>query len=80
MYCLGGIVRLREEFGTPSGLKILYGGVGGDVELGARISKHIIVFAFAPLVSLTLSLSLYICAKHHLSSISYLLTFVLCLA
>ena len=28
---------------------------GGDVELGARISKHIFVFAFDPL-SLTLSL------------------------
>ena len=31
---------LREEFGTPSGLKILLG-EGGDVELGARTSKHI---------------------------------------
>ena len=30
---------------------------GGDVELGARTSKHIFVFAFDPL-SLTLSLSL----------------------
>ena len=30
---------------------------GGDVELGARISKHILVFAFDPL-SLTLSLIL----------------------
>ena len=30
---------------------------GGDVELGARTSKHILVFAFDPL-SLTLSLSL----------------------
>ena len=42
LYCLGGIVRLREEFGTPSGLEILHGGVGGDVELGARTSKHIL--------------------------------------
>ena len=30
---------------------------GGDVELGARTSKHILVFAFDPL-SLTFSLSL----------------------
>ena len=49
LYCLGGIVRLREEFGTPfSGLEILLG-EGRDVELGARTSKHIIVFAFDPL-------------------------------
>ena len=33
---------------------------GGDVELGARTSKHIFVFAFDPL-SLTLSLSLILC-------------------
>ena len=32
---------------------------GGDVELGARTSKHILVFAFDPL-SLTLSLTLCI--------------------
>ena len=50
------VVRLREEFGTPSGLEILLG-EGGDVELGVRTSKHIIVFAFDPF-SLTLSLSL----------------------
>ena len=41
-------VRLREEFGTPSGLEILLG-EGGDAELGARTSKHIIVFAIDPL-------------------------------
>ena len=40
-----------------SGLEILHGGEGGDVELGARTSKHIFAFAFDPLVSLTLSLS-----------------------
>ena len=40
-----------------SGLEILHGGVGGDVELGARTSKHILLLAFDPLVSLTLSLS-----------------------
>ena len=39
---------LREEFGTPNGLEILLG-EGGDVELGARTSKHIFVFAFDPL-------------------------------
>jgi len=43
------VVRLREEFGTPSGLEILHGGEGGDVELGARTSEHIIVFVFDPL-------------------------------
>ena len=32
---------------------------GGDVELGARTSKHILVFAF-DLLSLTLSLILYL--------------------
>ena len=34
--------------GCDSGLEILLG-EGGDVELGARTSKHIIVFAFDPL-------------------------------
>ena len=48
LYCLGGIVRLREEFGTPSGLEILLG-EGRDIELGARTSKHIFVFVFDPL-------------------------------
>ena len=67
---------LREEFGTPSvvtnpprwrfprweysGLEILLG-EGGDVELGARTSKHIFVFAFDPLSLNSLSLSLYLC-------------------
>ena len=35
---------------------------GGDVELGARTSKQILVFAFDPL---TLTLSLLYCALHH---------------
>ena len=57
-----------------SGLEILHGGVGGDVELGARTSKQILLLAFDPLVSFTLSL--YICAsiisyKHH-SFIAYI--------
>ena len=74
---------MREEFGTPkccnksssvevpsvgdSGLKILHGGVGGDVELGARTSKHILLLAFDPLVSLTLSL-VYLCKASFISS------------
>ena len=44
-----------------SGLKILLD-EGGDVELGARASKHILLFALDPLtltLSLSLSLSLY---------------------
>ena len=61
---------LREEFGTPSGLEILHGGEGGDVELGDRTSKHIIVFAFDPISLNPLS---SICAKHHSFIISYLL-------
>ena len=53
---------LREEFGTPSGLEILLG-EGGVVELGARTSKHILLFAFD---QLTLnSLSLFICVVHY---------------
>ena len=43
--------------GQASGVKILLG-QGGDVELGARTSKHILLFALDPL-TLTLSLSLY---------------------
>ena len=69
---------LREESGTPllyksspsvgvlggqvSGLEILLG-EGGDVELGARTSKHIFVFAFDPL-TLTLSLLFVLCIIH----------------
>ena len=32
-----------------SGLEILRGGEGGDEELGARTSKHILLLAFDPL-------------------------------
>ena len=78
LYCLGGIVRLREEFGTPSGLEILHGGVGGDVEQGARTSKHIVVFAFAPLVSLTLSL-FYLCKASFIAFILYTLPVLPCI-
>ena len=61
--CIASVafVRLREEFGTPSELEILLS-EGGDVELGARTSKHIFVFAFDPLSLNPLSL---ICTKHH---------------
>ena len=41
--------------GQASGLKILLS-EGGDVELGARTSKHILLFALDPF---TLTLSLY---------------------
>ena len=47
---------------------------GGDVELGARTSKHILVFTFDPL-SLTLSLSLLHYALHH----SYCSFILICL-
>ena len=59
-----------------SGLEILLG-EGGDVELGARTSKHILLLAFDPL-SLLPYLS-FNCAKHHSSFISFILL-VLCLA
>ena len=63
-----------------SELEILLG-EGGDVELGARTSKHIFVFAFD---SLSLNSLSFICAKHHSSfiihiAISYLLAFVPCI-
>ena len=67
------VVRLREEFGTPSGLEILLG-EGGDVELGARTSKHISLFAFVPLSLNPLSLFV-LCIIH-----SYHILLVLCLA
>ena len=38
---------------------------GGDVELGARTSKHIFMFAFDPL-SLTLSYIVHCIISHHL--------------
>ena len=59
-----------------SGLEILHGGVGGDVEQGARTSKQILVFAIAPIVSLTLSL-IYFVQSIILHIIPYLL--VLCI-
>ena len=49
--------------GQVSGLEILLG-EGGDVELGARTSKRILLFAFDPL---TLTLSLLLCALIHIA-------------
>ena len=43
----------------------------GDVELGARSSKYIFVFAFDPL---SLNYLLY-CALHHIAHIIYMLGF-----
>ena len=60
--------------GQVSRLKILLG-EGGDVELGARTSKQISLFAFDPL-TLTLSLSLYIVP----CIISYCAFILICLA
>ena len=60
--------------GQVSGLKILLC-EGGDVELCARTSKQISVFAFDPL-TLTLSLSLILClASFHIAH-----SFIICLA
>ena len=58
--------------GQTSGLKIFLG-EGGDVELDARTSKQILLFALDPL-TLTLSLSL-LCAQHHSQHHIYLLVF-----
>ena len=67
--CIASVafVRLREEFGTPSGLEILLG-EGGDVELGARTSKHILLFAFDPLTLNSLSLYFVLCIASFISS------------
>ena len=59
---------LREEFGTPSILEILLG-EGGDVEFGARTSKHIF-FAFD---RLTLNPLFYLCIA------SFSLSYCICL-
>ena len=49
--------------GQASGFEILLG-EGGDVELGTRTSKQILLFALDPL---TLTLSLYLlCALNHI--------------
>ena len=65
--------------GQASGFEILLG-EGGDVELGARTSKQILLFALDPLtLTLSLSLSLY-CALHYFILIIhiYMLGLVVC--
>ena len=56
-----------------SGLEILLG-EGGDVELGARTSEHIFVFAFDPLVS-KLSLFTFVHCIIHIA-----ISFIACVA
>ena len=65
----------RGVWYSYSGLEILHGGEGGDVELGARTSKHILSLRLIHCLS-TLSL-LFVQSIIHII-ISYLL--VLCLA
>ena len=62
--------------GQASGFEILLG-EGGDVELGARTSKQISLFAFDPLTLNSLSL---LCALHHfiLSYHIYMLSLFVC--
>ena len=64
--------------GQDSGLEILLG-EGGDVELGARTSKHIFVFVFDPLSLNPLSLFVLCIALFILPYHSYLLAFVPCI-
>ena len=52
-----------------SGLEILHGGEGGDVELGARTSKHILLLAFDPLSPNSLSLYIMHSIIHSIISI-----------
>ena len=73
LYCLiGGCKVERGVWYSYSGLEILHGGEGGDVELGARTSKHICDFAFDPLSLNSLSL-FYLCKAS--SIISYHIIF-----
>ena len=58
--------------GQVSGLEILLG-EGGDVELGARTSKHILLFAFDPLTLNSLSLYFVLCIA------SFILSYLTCL-
>ena len=58
-----------------SGLEILHGGEGGDVELGARTSEHILSLCLIHCLS---TLSLF-CAKHHSFIHILLLAFVPCI-
>ena len=62
--------------GQVSGLEILLG-EGGDVELGARTSKQILLFAFDPLTLNSLS---FICviASFHIAYSYYMLGLFVC--
>ena len=62
--------------GQVSGLEILLG-EGGDVELGARTLKQILLFAFDPL-TLTLSLFTLCLASLILSYHNYILGLFVC--
>ena len=64
--------------GQASGFEILLSR-GGDVELGARTSKQILLFALDPLtLTLSLSLSLLLClASYHIDH-SYLYAWLGC--
>ena len=62
--------------GQASELEILHGGEGGDVELGARTSKHILLFALDPL-TLTLYLFTLCLASFHIDH-SYLYAWLAC--
>ena len=57
--------------GRDSGLEVLHDCEGGDVELRARTSEYIFVFAFDPL-TLPNSLSLQLCIASFLLLISYI--------
>ena len=61
--------------GQNSGLEILLG-EGGDVELGARTSKHIFMFAFDPLSLNPLS---FICVEHCIFHIIHIACVVPCI-
>ena len=60
-----------------SRLEILHGGEGGDVELGARTSKHILLLAFDPLSPNSLSLLFVYCIIH--IAISFILLVLPCI-
>ena len=62
--------------GQASELEILHGAEGGDVELGARTSKHILLFALDPL-TLTLYLFTLCLASFHIDH-SYLYAWLVC--
>ena len=62
--------------GQVSGLEIILG-EGGDVELGAQTSKHILLFAFDPWTLNSLSLLLCL-ASFHIANSYYMLGLFVC--